>query len=52
METYNKSEAIVIRVDANLKTTLQGMAEMDNRKLSDYIRVQLIKLVESSKKKK
>jgi hypothetical protein len=52
MVRNNKTDAIVIRVDASLKADLQKMADMDNRKLSDYIRVQLIKLVESIKKKK
>jgi hypothetical protein len=48
----NKTEAIVIRVDAELKAALQNMAQMDSRKLSDFIRLQLTKMVESSKKKK
>ena len=48
----NKNEAIVIRVDADLKASLQNMADMDSRKLSDYIRLQLSKLVEATKKKK
>ena len=52
MAQVNKNEAIVIRVDQSLKNSLQKMADMDNRKLSDYIRVQLMKLVESSKPKK
>ena len=52
MTQGNKTEAIVIRVDSNLKTQLQRMADMDSRKLSDYIRLQLYKFVESSNKKK
>lgn len=48
----NKNEAIVIRVDADLKAELQNMADMDSRKLSDYIRLQLSRLVEATKKKK
>ena len=51
MAQSNKSEAIVIRVDEDLKSTLQEMADKDNRKLSDFVRVQLMKLVEISKKK-
>ncbi|MGI8951958.1 MAG: hypothetical protein ACR2FN_10285 [Chitinophagaceae bacterium] len=47
-----KNEAIVIRVDADLKASLQKMADMDSRKLSDFIRLQLKRLVETSKKKK
>lgn len=52
MTQSNKNEAIVVRVDADLKASLQNMADMDNRKLSDFVRLQLIKLVEASKKKK
>ena len=48
----NKSETILVRVEPELKEVLQKMAETDNRKLSDYVRVQLIKVVETSKKKK
>jgi len=52
MAQINKSEAIVIRVDADLKASLQHMADMDSRKLSDYIRLQLTKLVQGTKGKK
>lgn len=52
MAQVNKNEAIVIRVDQSLKGSLQKMADMDNRKLSDFIRVQLMKMVEASKGKK
>ena len=52
MTQSNKNEAIVVRVDTELKASLQNMADMDNRKLSDFVRLQLMKLVESSKKKK
>jgi uncharacterized protein (DUF1778 family) len=48
----NKTETIIARVSADLKEALQKMADMDNRKLSDYVRLQLIKLVDNSKKKK
>ena len=48
----NKTETIITRVSPELKAGLQKMADMDSRKLSDYIRLQLAKLVESSKKKK
>jgi hypothetical protein len=47
----SKTEAIVLRVEAELKNELQKLAELDSRKLSDYIRVQLKKLVEATKKK-
>ena len=52
MAQVNKNEAIVIRVDESLKNSLQKMADNDNRKLSDFIRVQLMKMVEASKGKK
>jgi len=48
----NKTETIITRVSPELKAGLQKMADMDSRKLSDYIRLQLAKLIESSKKKK
>ena len=49
MTQGNKSEAIVIRVDSDLKTKLQKMADMDNRKLSDFVRLQLMKLTTGKK---
>ncbi len=52
MTQVNKNEAIVIRVDSSLKSDLQKLADLDSRKLSDYIRLQLTKLVEATKKKK
>lgn len=52
MAQINKDEAIVIRVDSSLKESLQKMADQDHRKLSDYIRVQLFKLVENTIKTK
>ena len=49
---YNmKTEVIQIRVEQKLKDKLQQMSDADNRKLADYIRLQLIKLAEQSKKK-
>lgn len=48
----NKTETIIARVPAELKQQLQKMADMDNRKLGDYIRLQLVKLVQTSKSKK
>ena len=52
MAQDNKTETIILRVEPSLKSDLQKMAEMDDRKLADFIRVQLKKLVESLKKKK
>ncbi len=48
----NKTDTIIVRVNPELKTDLQKMADMDSRKLGDFVRVQLVKLVETSKKKK
>lgn len=48
----NKDEVIQIRVEPTLKSDLQKMADLDKRKLADYVRLQLIKLVEENKKKK
>jgi len=45
-----KTEMLHIRIDKDLKTKLQKMADADNRKLGDFIRVHLIKLAENSKK--
>jgi hypothetical protein len=47
---YNKTQAIVLRVDIDLKLELIKLAEADSRNLSDYIRLQLKKLVDSVKK--
>lgn len=52
MSQDNKTETIILRVEPSLKADLQRMADMDERTLADYVRVQLKKLVESSKKKK
>ncbi len=49
--TDGNTETIILRVPENLKTELQKMADQDFRKLSDYIRLQLTKLVNDTKKK-
>ena len=46
-----KEEIVTIRMDADLKTELQKLADKDQRNLSDYLRLQLKKLVETGKKK-
>ena len=46
----NKTETIILRVSQELKTGLQKMADADQRKLSDYIRIQLEKLVKKNTK--
>jgi len=52
MKQDNKTETIILRVESDLKADLKKMADMDSRKLADFIRVQLRKLVEATKKKK
>ena len=51
-QNENKTEMVTIRIDKGTKEKLQVMASIDRRSLSDYIRVQLEKLVESQKKPK
>ena len=45
-----KQETIIIRIDAELKTKIQKLPDADHRTLSDFIRVQLIKLTETKSK--
>lgn len=45
-----KQETIIIRIDAELKAKVQKLADADHRTLSDFIRVQLIKLTETKSK--
>jgi len=52
MQQDNKTETIITRVSHDLKIALQKMADMDNRKLSDYVRLHLTKLVENTNKRK
>lgn len=49
MLSGNKTDQVLIRMEAALKADLQKLADKDHRALSDYIRLQLIKLVEASK---
>jgi predicted DNA-binding protein len=44
-------DTLRLRLGGSLKKDLQKLADQDKRKLSDYIRVQLEKVVETSKKK-
>jgi len=46
-----KDKIIILRVEPELKKDLQKMADTDSRTLSDFIRLQLKKLVETLKKK-
>jgi hypothetical protein len=52
MTQDNKTETIILRVEPSLKADLQRMADMDERKLADFVRLQLKKIVDTSKKKK
>ena len=47
-----KTEIIHIRMESELRAKLEKMALADNRKLSDFIRVQLLKLAGLNNKKK
>jgi antitoxin component of RelBE/YafQ-DinJ toxin-antitoxin module len=44
-----KDEVLNIRIEKELKDELQKLADKDNRKLSDYITLQLKKLVAKGK---
>jgi mRNA-degrading endonuclease RelE of RelBE toxin-antitoxin system len=45
-------EALRLRISKELKAGLQKLADKENRKLSDFIRLELIKLVQKEPKKK
>jgi predicted transcriptional regulator len=45
------NETLRLRLSEDLKKDLQELADADQRKLSDYIRIQLEKFVATSKKK-
>ena len=46
-----KEEIVTIRMEEELKKELQKLADKDHRNLSEFIRLQLERLVETSKKK-
>lgn len=48
----NNDETIRMRLSKELKEALQILADRNNRKLSDYIRLELVKVVEKEEKKK
>ncbi len=50
MTVDNKTETIILRVNSDLKKGLQKLADDDRRKLSDYVRIQLEKLVKKTAK--
>lgn len=45
-------EMLRLRLTKELKNNLQKLADKDKRKLSDYIRIELEKIVEKAKTKK
>lgn len=47
----NKTETIITRVSLELKADLQKLADNDNRKLGDYVRLQLTRIVNKIKHK-
>ena len=46
-----KSEKIIVRVEKDVKKTLQTLAQKDRRELSDYIRILLEDAIKKEKKK-
>lgn len=48
----NNDEMIRMRLSKELKTELQSLADRDNRKLSDFIRLALVRVIEKEKKRK
>ena len=51
MKPPKKIEKITIRVEEEIKNDLQVLADSEQRKLSDYIRIELIKIIEAKKGK-
>jgi predicted transcriptional regulator len=51
MAVNKKPTTIILRVSSDLKASLQKLADADSRKLSDFVRLHLTKLVDTSKKK-
>jgi predicted transcriptional regulator len=51
MAANKKPTTIILRVSNELKASLQKLADADSRKLSDFVRLQLSKLVDTPKKK-
>jgi hypothetical protein len=48
----SKTETLILRVPNQLKTILQDLADNDNRKLSDYVRLQLMRMANYTPKKR
>lgn len=47
----NKTMIVGVRMEEGMKHDLTKLAEIDNRKLSGFIRIQLMKIITASKKK-
>ena len=47
-----KTENVQIRMEKSMRKSLETLANKDNRTLSDFIRLQLKLIIESSKNKK
>ena len=45
-----RTEVIQVKVTPELKKKIQEMADMDRRNISEFVRVQLEKLVDAKKK--
>jgi hypothetical protein len=50
-ENMQNDEALRLRISAEMKADLQKMADNANRKLSDYIRLELAQLIDQAKLK-
>ena len=46
-----KTEVIQVKVTPELKKKVQQMADADRRNISDFVRVQIEKLIDEQKKK-
>ncbi len=47
----NKTIIVGVRMDQEMKGELAKLAELDSRSVSDFIRLQLAKLIQAAKKK-
>jgi len=52
MQSTKKEIQIAFRVDIETRNALQLLADNDKRKLSDFIRIQLEKVLEDNQSKK
>lgn len=42
-------EALRLRLSNEIKADLQKLADRDNRKLSDFVRIELVKIIDQNK---